>query len=741
MIDPNQPDYSNHPSASTRRGWSYQSLLQSSSPVVSILTPFYNTGDVFLQTLHSILGQSLQEWEWIIVDDGSTDAEALALLAQAPSKDKRIRVVRQQTNQGPSAARNRAFVEASGRYLCLLDSDDLLEPTYLEKAAWFLESQPSFAFCNSWVVCFGEIEFFSNLGFEQGKEFIQANSVTLMSVIRRDAFAGVGGFEEDIRFGHEDWDFWLRMANAGHWGHTLPEYMQWYRRSNSGRHAQILAAKDAHNGFVRQIKEKYAQLARRFPRPQLRTLQPFETLPTGLPFRNLLTKPDGCKRMLVLIPWMVIGGADRVNLDWIRKLSERGYQISVCATLRADHKWLPEFAALTSDVFVLPNFLHPSDIPRFLVYLIQSRQIDTLLISNSTLGYQLLPYLRSFCPMVNYVDLCHVEEPHWLNGGHPRFAVGYQDMLDLNIVTTRNLRDWMTAHGACPERIEVCYSGVAKSASDEAGVPKQAVRARLGIPKDTPLLIFGGRLCPQKRPEVLVDVLRELVRQKIPFHCVLVGDGELRHALEKRLRRSGIEGFVTMVGAIPHPQWLQMLSASDILLMPSMYEGISVALYEAIALGVVPVISEVGGQAELVSPDCGALIPLGDGEIAAYAAVLRHLIENPVKRQAMSEASRQRSVQHFTLDRTIDKLMAILDRARDLAHTEPRQRLPTGIAQELATSAIEYSRLTTPRPISTALARVLAFIRSYKHGRAILHAKPVRVTGQWLLGHIRSWRD
>ena len=74
-----------------------------------------------------------------------------------------------------------------------------------------------------------------------------------------------------------------------------------------------------------------------------------------------------------------------------------------------------------------------------------------------------------------------------------------------------------------------------------------------------------------------------------------------------------------MVGAIPHPQWLQILSASQILFMPSMYEGISVALYEAMAVGVVPVISAVGGQAELISPDCGVLVPLGEGEIGNYA--------------------------------------------------------------------------------------------------------------------------
>lgn len=738
MIDPTRPDYTNHPASPTRRTWQYQPSAKPLSPTVSILTPFCDTGDVFLETARSVFGQSFQDWEWIIVDDGSSKADALTLLAEVASMDERIRVVRQQ-NLGPSVARNRAFVEANGRYVCLLDSDDLLEPTYLEKSVWFLESQPGFAFCNSWVVCFEEFEFLSKHGFERGKKFLQTNSVTLMSVLRREAFIDAGGFCEDIRFGHEDWDFWLRMANAGHWGHTLPEFLQWYRRSNSGRYAQFLADGDAHNRFKRRIKWKYAQLAKRFPRPQLRAPQAFETPSTNLPFRNLLKKPEGCQRILFIVPWMVTGGADRVNLDWIRGLCERGHQVSVCATLGTNHEWLPEFAAVTSDVFVLPNFLGSSDIPRFLAYLIQSRQINTVLISNSTLGYQLLPYLRSACPLVTLVDLCHAEEPHWLNGGHPRFAVGYQDTLDLNIVTTSHLRDWMIARGASPERIEVCYSGVAHVEPDETGLARRAARAELGIPDDTPLIIFGGRLCPQKRPDVLYWILEELVRQKVLFHCLVVGDGELRHNLERRLRRSNLKQFVTMVGAVPHSQWLQMLSGSDILLMPSMYEGISVALYEAMAVGVVPVVSEVGGQAELVPPDCGVLVPLGEDEISNYTAVLRQLIENPVKRQAMSEASRQRSAQHFTLDRTIDKLEAILDCARDLARSAPRQPLPLGLAQELATLAIEYARLTTPRPIPIALARLLDFVRSYKHGRAMLQTKPFRVTGQWLLGHLRNW--
>lgn len=737
MIDPGQPDYSNHPASSTRQLYPFQPLSDHPPITVSIVTPFYNTGEIFLETIHSVVRQSFQEWEWLIVDDGSTDTDALGLLEQAEKTDRRIKVFRQ-SNQGPGAARNTGCNLAIGRFFCLLDSDDLLEPTFLEKTIWFLESQPAFAFCNSRSVYFGKQEFLHAAGFERGKDFINANSGPPISVIRKEAYRAIKGFDETIRFGHEDWDFWLAMAKAGYWGHTLPEYLEWYRVQENGRYAQIVAAGKTHDAFRRYVREKYSGLGKNFPFPQTKALQPFETLHTHPPFQNLLGKPDAARRILFLIPWMVTGGADRVNLDWIRGLIQRGYQVSICATLQAQHEWMPEFAALTPDVFVLPNFLHLSDFPRFILYLIQSRQIDTVLISHCTLAYQLLPLLHSSCPGVSFVDLSHVEESHWLNGGHPRFGVGYQDMLDLNLVSTKNLREWMKTRGADVEKIEVCYSGVSPEVPDNVRKSRHAARATVGIPDHLPLLVFGGRICAQKRPELIASVLYGLAQKGVDFHCVVVGDGELHRLLKRRLRQYGLRGCVTMLGAIPHQKWLEVLSAGDLLFLPSQYEGISVALFEAMAMGVVPVMSAVGGQAELVTPECGVLIPLGSNEVEEYVAALRGLIENPKTRAAMAEASRHRIAQSFTLDHTIQRLTAILERALELAHSAPRPSVPPGLARELATLAVEYARLSTRFPASTRLAKAIAVLRTHKVGQVILRVQLVRTVGQWVLGRIRD---
>jgi glycosyltransferase involved in cell wall biosynthesis len=101
----------------------------SHSPFFTIITPTYNRAHFLASTIQSVLGQQFQDWEYIIVDDGSTD-DTKEVLKSYP--DPRIRYVYQE-NQERSAARNRGIKEAKGKYICFLDSDDTFEPQHLSK--------------------------------------------------------------------------------------------------------------------------------------------------------------------------------------------------------------------------------------------------------------------------------------------------------------------------------------------------------------------------------------------------------------------------------------------------------------------------------------------------------------------------------------------------------------------------------------------------------------------------------
>jgi glycosyltransferase involved in cell wall biosynthesis len=749
MVNYLEPDYSDLPGRRVVPQNYKKDCAVNEGVDVSIVTPYYNTEEIFFETFVSLQAQSLQNWEWVIVDDGSTDQESVNRLASVAERDQRIKVVRQ-ANAGPGAARNTSFRNTVGRYLCLLDSDDMVEPTYLEKCVWFLDSNPEFSFCNSQSVVFGDQEYLWTIGFERGKAHLQANSGPPISVIRRAAYAECGGFDESIRFGHEDWDFWLAMAKAGHWGYTLPEFLQWYRKRGDGRYEQIMRSGDVNHQFEELMRRKYDGLEKHFPQPNRRHPSPFEAIDAEVLVSNPLAANPGGRRVMFIVPWMVTGGADRVNLELIEGLVCGGHDVTVCATLLANHNWEHQFTRLTPDVFVLPNFLHPSDYPRFLAYLIRSRKIDTVLITGSTIGYQLLPYLRAGFPEVAFVDMCHVEEPHWLNGGHPRFGVGYQDALDLNIVTTRHLADWMQGRGADRERIRVLYTGLQARQTDESGKLKGSLREQFNIPAEIPVIVFAGRICEQKRPTLLAEILRAVRDQGFEFRALVIGDGELRTSFEALLSQYKLSACVQMLGIVAHQRWLEVLSAADIFLMPSQYEGISIALLESMAAGVVPVVARVGGQDEIVSSDAGFLIPQGDHELQAYLAALGQLLSNPSHLRAMSKQSKAISLSKLSWEGTIQNLQAILDEAHQLRLSHPRSAIGLGLGRELATLALEYKRLgeavdwlwrakgsdapPNPAPIPiNGLVRAWTVLSSSRLGAALLRSVRLRALVRWLL--------
>jgi len=717
---------------------------------VSIITPYYNTEQLFVETLVSLQAQSLQNWEWVIVDDGSTDRESVNRLAQIVVSDERIKSIRQE-NAGPGAARNAGFRNATGRYVCLLDSDDMVEPTYLEKCVWFLDSNPEFAFCNSYSIVFGEETYLFSSGFERGKALhLLANIGPPISVIRYTAFSDCGGFDESIRFGHEDWDFWLAMAKAGHWGYTIPEFLQWYRKRSGGRFEQILRSGNVNDEFKKMIHQKYEGLGKYFPKPSRRHLQPYETIETDSLVTNPLAGNPLGRRIMFIIPWMVTGGADRVNLDLIEGMTSKGHDITVCATLQTDHGWEHEFSRFTPDIFVLPNFLHASDYPRFLAYLIQSRKIDTVVITASTIGYHILPYLRAVSPGVAFVDMCHVEEPNWLNGGHPRFGVGYQDQLDLNIVTTGHLAEWMHGRGADSSRIRVMYTGIRAPQTNRTDEVRNRLRAELNISADIPVIVFAGRICEQKRPELLAEILKVTRDRGLIFRALVIGEGELSSKLKALLRRYRLSSNVTMLGSVPHQRWLDILAVSDILLMPSQYEGISIALLEAMAAGVVPVVAKVGGQEEIVSQDAGILIPHGNNELQQYLEALGGLISDPARLLSMSRQCKTLASSKFSWEEMIINFQTILDEAHQLRVNMPRLSISPGLGRELASLSLEYKRFSelmswplhsmasqTMSNISMAIAKFVLLLNQTRFGRVVTRNQWVRGVGRQLLNKMK----
>ena len=123
-------------------------LTQNKNEKVSIILPFFNGARYIEETIDSVRRQTRKDWELIAIDDGSTDASA-EIVERYCRMDRRIRLIRE-GHAGSSAARNRGIEEAEGRYIVLLDADDLWAPEFLEKQLAFLKEKKAICVCSSY---------------------------------------------------------------------------------------------------------------------------------------------------------------------------------------------------------------------------------------------------------------------------------------------------------------------------------------------------------------------------------------------------------------------------------------------------------------------------------------------------------------------------------------------------------------------------------------------------------------
>jgi glycosyltransferase involved in cell wall biosynthesis len=211
--------------------------LESESPLVSVVIPTYNGGRFINATIESALRQTLDDFEVVVVDDGSTD-DTLARVRSF--RDHRMRLI-EQRHRGAPAALNAAIDASRGRYVGFLDHDDLWCPKKLERHVEFFERNPEVAVTFSWSTLIDEQDrridlhparWCGPISFRQLLEdYVVGNSSSV--VIRRSAILAVGAFDVEFPRCHDS-DLLLRIALAQPGGIcAVPEELTLYRRHSN----------------------------------------------------------------------------------------------------------------------------------------------------------------------------------------------------------------------------------------------------------------------------------------------------------------------------------------------------------------------------------------------------------------------------------------------------------------------------------------------------------------------------
>ena len=222
-------------------------------PKVSVVLTCYNLGRYLDEAIESVLAQTFQDFEIVVVNDGSTEAQTLQLLSEYRRPKTRVVPIE---NRGLSGARNEGIRQTTGKYVCTLDADDRLEPTYFEKAVAVLDRDPSVAFVSHWLKTFGYEEREWKPESADFPALLDMNSINGAALVRRDALMAVGLFDETMRSGCEDWDLWISMVERGLRGTILPEILFFYRQRSDSM-SRVMMQGDTHVGIYRYLIAKH----------------------------------------------------------------------------------------------------------------------------------------------------------------------------------------------------------------------------------------------------------------------------------------------------------------------------------------------------------------------------------------------------------------------------------------------------------------------------------------------------
>ena len=243
-----------------------------SVPVVSLVMANYNGARHLAEAIASAQYQTLTDWELILVDDASTDDSRAVAVALAQA-DPRIRVLAQARNRGAAAARNRALDAARGAWIAVVDSDDVMLPTRLERLVARARAEDAEIVADDQWICGADLTssrtpFIGRAGAERlGRvdlaTFVESSRLYsrlpdlgfLKPLIRADLIARAGArYDEDLRIG-EDFHFLVALLGAGARLHLEPEALYLYRKhgaSTSHRFKpEVLAAMIAADTRVR----------------------------------------------------------------------------------------------------------------------------------------------------------------------------------------------------------------------------------------------------------------------------------------------------------------------------------------------------------------------------------------------------------------------------------------------------------------------------------------------------------
>jgi glycosyltransferase involved in cell wall biosynthesis len=350
-------------------------------------------------------------------------------------------------------------------------------------------------------------------------------------------------------------------------------------------------------------------------------------------------------RILFVSTSTTIGGAEKTLFTLATRLDAKRFQVAGAVSLKAPGHYahlLARQGVKTRSLGMVgwPSLRDADALARIiretrpdLVHALMYQAIQLCRFAKRRAG---APFKLVSSPRVNYRtrSAWTLLVDRWLRGAD-----------DLLIAESEASREFLTGRlGYAADRVKTVHNGVELPEAPSAAERKRA-RLNLGLREDETLLLAMGRLDEQKSHGVLIDAVAGLKDSRRP-RCAIIGDGPLRDRLRARISRLGLERVVQLPGERADVR--SWLCASDIFVLPSLWEGLPNALLEAMALGLPVAASRVDGVSEAVTDGQDGLL-VAPGDAGALSGALARLMDDPELRRRLGQAARARMAESFTL--------------------------------------------------------------------------------------------
>lgn len=595
---------------------------------ISIIMPVYNSSQFLSQTIDSVLAQSFKDYEFIIVNDGSTDT-SLLLLGEYAEKDHRIKIINQK-NCGVANARNTGLKNATSPYLAFIDADDLWTENKLEKQVTFFDNpiNSSFGLTFTYANCFWKTPsdakpmqhfIFSTDLYES---LLIYNSIPTSSVMVRAALIEkVGDFDENL-FGTEDWDLWIRISKVTKIK-PLTERLIYYRegdhgisknyerqfshrylvikkylcdRSNSNKLKRlalwIFWKEKAHCQFVKKhYLHAFVSAIKMF------FSNPFSLLNLNIFIKRLALNKSSTqhnndnnvtkKNLIFILPTLKCGGAERIICNILKHINKDLFDIKLILIKNTGDLWNEIPNDIQIDFLLKPEQKISNSLFPLVKKLLSICKPKDTIVGSMELDatyFALLPKLFLGCNAIGWVHTNLNEYLKTVSKLHLILVKLFYPFLDKIIAVSEGASiSVRSIIGESPNTI------VIRNCIDTDRIDELSKMDNSCIPpKNTPVICFVGRLIELKRIDLLLNALTNTKLQSINTQLWIIGDGPEKIRLQSLSSKLNVSEQTLFLGYQSNPY--PYIRHADALVLTSRLEGLPTVIIEALALGV-PVIS------------------------------------------------------------------------------------------------------------------------------------------------------